>query len=225
MDWSALEHIESAVKMPQGYRLERLCPEDTEAFIVALGFWFPDIRVGSECRFLDPDFYHREVFQLKQLPNKRYFLPILFRHIHSNDLAGCLFLEKNDFALTITSPMSAIATNHRRTGTGLSFLPSTLITEVGRLMGLELAYYISTLRSKSNQFIAEKTGYKLVGIIPGNDRDQVSSGMSARVFEAIYAKLLIPPSDCLIPTVDSLTETTQKLWNHIFSDIPLRGAP
>lgn len=222
-NWCTLDQIESEVKIPEGYVLERLCPEDTNSFIEALDLWFPDIRVGSESRFLDPDFYRREVFQMDRPPDKRYFFPIVFRHSKSHDLAGCLFLEKNDAALTITSPMSAIATNHRHTHTGLSFLPSTLITEVGRLMGLELAYYISTLRSKSNQFIAEKTGYRLVGIIPGNDRDQVSPDVSKRVFEAVYAKLLIRPSECLIPTADSLTETTQRLWNHIFADIPLRG--
>lgn len=83
-----------------------------------------------------------------------------------------------------------------------------------------MAFYISTLRSKGNQVLAEKTGYKLVGIIPGNDRDLVAPGNTKRVFEAVYAQLLIPKSDLHIPKIEGLTETTRALWQHLFPEMP-----
>lgn len=222
MDWPSVEDIESTVRTPQGYHLDLLNPDDLDFFIGALEVWYPDIHVGSESRFLNLEFYKECVFLADNPPCKRYYLPIIFKHRQSGELAGCVFLEKNDSSLTITSPMGAIAINHRHTGTGLSFLPSTLITEVGRMLGFELAYYISTLRSRANQIIAEKTGYKLVGIIPGNDRDMVSPGISKRVFEAFYAKLLLTNPDLYVPTEDTLTETTRNLWSVLFPSIRLR---
>lgn len=223
MDWPSVEDIESTVRIPQGYHLDLLNLDDLNLFIGALEVWYPDIHVGSESRFLNSEFYKKCVFLRDTPPCKRYYLPIIFKHRRSGDLAGCVFLEKNDSSLTITSPMGAIALNHRHTGTGLSFLPSTLIAEVGLMLGLELAYYISTLRSRANQIIAEKTGYKLVGIIPGNDRDMVCPGISKRVFEAFYAKLLSTSRDLHIPTEETLTENTRQLWSVLFPNIPLRG--
>ncbi len=208
--------------MPRGYRLELLNPDDVTHFIKLLTEWYPDIQAGCESRFLRKDFYKTTLLPGDLPPRKRFFLPIVFRHESSGELAGCIFLEKNESALTITSPLGVIATNHRHTRSGISCLPSVLISEVGRMMGLELAFYISTLRAPSNQVIAEKTGYKLVGIIPGNDRDMVSPGVTKRVFEAIYAKLLVPENSLYVPSEKSLTKNTRNLWSELFPSIPLR---
>jgi hypothetical protein len=222
MDWPAIEEIESAVRMPRGYRLELLNPHDVTHFIKSLTDWYPDIQAGCESRFLRTNFYKTTLLPDDQQPRQRFFLPIIFRHESSGELAGCIFLEKNESALTITAPLGVIATNHRHTGSGISSLPSLLIAEVGRMMGLELAYYVSTLKSPANQIIAERTGYKLVGIIPGNDRDMVSPGVTKRVFEAIYAKLLVPENSLYVPTADCLTNNTRNLWSKLFPSIPLR---
>jgi hypothetical protein len=180
MDWPATEEIESAVRMPRAYRLELLHPDELIHFIKSLAGWYPDIQVGCESRFLREEFYRTTVLPRHVLPQKRYFLPIIFRHESSGELSGCIFLEKNDSALTITAPLGVIATNHRHTGSGLSCLPSILIAEVGRMIGLELAFYISTLRSAANQVIAEKTGYNKRAIL----RSMTPQGFAKAFFEA-----------------------------------------
>ena len=113
MDWPSVEEIESIVRMPRGYRLELLNPDDVNHFIESLTEWYPDIQAGCESRFLRIDFYKTTLLPFGVPPRKRFFLPIVFRHESSRELAGCIFLEKNDSALTITAPLGVIATNHR----------------------------------------------------------------------------------------------------------------
>ena len=221
MKWCSLEKVSSTTKVPDGYFLAELQESEIDFFIASLREWYPDIVVGSESRFLDPQFYRRQLFDATARRDGRSIWPILYRQSMTNDLAGCIFLEKNEAALTVTSPMAAIALNHRRTGTGLSFLGPTLLALVGKLIGAELAFYISSLRSKGNQVLAENTGYKLVGIIPANDRDQISPGVSLRVFEAVYAQVLVPMTELNIPAKDRLTPTTQAFWSFLFPEYPL----
>lgn len=47
----------------------------------------------------------------------------------------------------------------------------------------------------------------------------VAPGKTRRVFEAVYAQLLVPQSELHIPKSEGLTETTRALWQHLFPEI------
>ena len=61
----------------------------------------------------------------------------------------------------------------------------------------------------------EQAGYRLLGIVPGYDREIVS-GVEKRVYEALYAKVLVPESDLVRPALKNLTPQTKALFDLLF---------
>ena len=68
-----------------------------------------------------------------------------------------------------------------------------------------------TLRHRFPQHVAERAGYRLVGIVPGSDRVQLAPGVVKHVCEAVYAISLVteertfrPPSASLSPRMAAL---------------------
>lgn len=80
----------------------------------------------------------------------------------------------------------------------------------------ELAYYFATLKTRHQQVIAERRGFQLVGIVPGYDRDVITDGVVKRVYEALYAKLLVPSDELYIPPPESFTKRTRAVWSTLF---------
>ena len=58
----------------------------------------------------------------------------------------------------------------------------------------------------------ESAGYKLLGFAPGCDREVVSPGVVKRVFEAYYAKILVPIGELHVPDKKNLTPQTLTLF-------------
>lgn len=212
MKWPNLETIQATIVPPAGYSLKLMEASDADEFARLLSEWYPDIQVGSESRFLRPEFYQNRIFSNEPRENSD-FLPILYAR--DGEIGGWIFLEKNNDSLTVTSPMAGIVPTHRGTGSGIAHFGPQLLEAVARIMGAEMIYYISTLRSKSVQVGAEKAGYQLVGILPAFDRDQISPGKVVRVYEAVYAKVLARGESIQAPSKDSMTPTTLALWEFL----------
>ena len=211
MDWSQARRALAEVKTPSGYQISPMARADVAEVVQKLRLWYPDITVGAESCHLDPEFYLRDAM-LDESENERSILPIVARHDQS--IVAMITFEKNSRALTITSRMGAVDPAHR--GPGLGLLGPVLLEKLGRAMGAELAYYFATLKSPHQQVLAERARYRLVGIVPGFDRDMVRPGEVKRVYEAIYAKVLVDEEALLIPSPSALTLQTQALWQTLF---------
>ncbi len=211
MRWEEALRALSEMIPATGYTLMQLRKEDVGSLTEALRAWYPDIVVGSESCHLEPSFYHARA-ALADGDLALDILPIVAKH--GDSLAAMITFERNTAARTITSRMGAAAPAHR--GSGISMLGPTLLERFGRAMGAELAYYYATLKSRHQQVLAERNRYTLVGIVPAFDRDMVRPGEVRRVYEAIYAKVLVEGTNVEVPGADALTPRTRAVWDALF---------
>jgi hypothetical protein len=220
MDWSQARRILAETNMPSGYTLSAMARSDVPEVVRKLREWYPDITVGAESYHLDPEFYYRET-TLEEAEREPSIFPIVARHHRS--IVAMMTVEQNSRARTITSRMGAIDPDHR--GPGLALLGPLLLQKIGRATGAELAYYFATLKSAHQQVLAERAKYQLVGIVPGFDRDMVRPGEVKRVYEALYAKLLVEQQALVVPLPSALTAQTRALWRSLFGEPPPTAQP
>jgi hypothetical protein len=215
MNWYNAREALATFKPPTGYELAQLEREDVPHVVAGLRSWYPDVVVGAESCHLDPDFYYQKTM-LADVTEDRDVFPMVAKHL--NGIAAMMTFEKNGHSRTITCRMGAIAPDHR--GPALALLGPMLLDNLGRAIGAELAYYFATLKTPHQQVLAERLRYQLVGIVPGYDRDMVRPGEIRRVYEAVYARILIGPDRIELPLLDALTSRTQALWKAIFGALP-----
>ena len=72
------------------------------------------------------------------------------------------------------------------------------------------------LRVPHVQVTFERLGYRLLGFVPGYDREEVSPGNVKRVCEAVYGKVLVPTESMLQPDMTNLTPAAKALFEKIF---------
>jgi len=217
MKWKPFDDISENIKAPAGYTVRQLRESEVETIVEKLAKWYPGIVVGGESSHLVPDFYYKNAF-FEEGDASRLFIPLVA--LSGDEPVGLLTLFKNPLSKDIYSRMGAIAQEHR--GRKLAYLGPPIIEAMGKAIGAGLAYYYATLLSPHQQIIAEKSGFQLVGIMPANDLEMVESNKARRVFEAIFAKVLVPDSELYLPKADCLTEKTQALWSILFSDTSWR---
>jgi hypothetical protein len=211
MDWSGALAILNELKMPSGYVLAQLRAEDVSAVIAGLLDWYPDLEVSGESSHLTVSFYHQETL-LAETSGDRSILPIVAKH--GGSVVAIITFEKDVVARTVTCRIGTIAPEHR--GAALALLGPMLLERVGRAVGAELVYYFATLKSLHQQVLAERAHYALVGIVPAFDRNYVHPGQIKRVYEAIYAKVLVSEDEVALPTDANLTLRTKAVWRALF---------
>ncbi len=216
MRWKPISEMLSGIGQ-RGYVFEQLARKEIPEITRLLRTWYPDIRIGAESRHLDNSFYEREFFLEGETEDKPYFA-VICRPEGSPEIVALLVLEKNDRGHQISSPMGAVEPSQR--GLGIGGLGTAMLEAAGRSIGAEVAYYIATLKSSRPQRNAERHGFKLVGIIPAFDEDAIAPGVEKRVYEAIYAKVLVSPERVHLPAWADMTESTRSLWTHLFGKHP-----
>lgn len=212
MNWIGIDSIVANLPIPQGYRMEQLKRSDIPELIGCLKDWYPAMTVGAVSCYLQEEFYLRQVF-LGDEPEKDVMVILLRR---DRELAAMLSLERDQPNLTLYGGLGVVAPRHR--GAKLANLAPACLEAMGRAMGMEVIYYIATLRSPHMQAVAETAGFQLVGIVPGSDRAMVAPGVVKRVYEAVYVKVLVADADILRPQPDWLTERTKALFNVLFPE-------
>lgn len=215
MSWARAHEVLAEVAKTGHYDLVQLSADDLPALLPCLPLWYPDIVVGAESVHLDPAFYTREV-ALAGAPLDRPIFPILVKH--GPVPIALVTYEMNALSRTISSRLGVIDPAHR--GSGLALLGPILLERLGRAIGAELAYYFATLKTKHQQVLAERSAYTLVGIVPGYDRDMVRPGEVRRVYEAVYAKVLVAPEQVSVPTAAVMTAKTREVWRALFGADP-----
>lgn len=212
MHWQP-DAVLAAFATPPGYRLQPVRPGDVPELIDCLRAWYPEQAVGTESVHLDPAFYQQEVFLDGGDPT-RAVLALVARPLESEEIVAALTLECDARALTVSGRLGAVAPAHRSSALGL--LGPRLLEAFGRAMGAELATYFATLKSRHQQVIAERLGFEPVGIVPAADRDLVAPGEVRRVYEILYAKILVDSSHVQPPAAENMTQKTRALYKNIF---------
>ena len=210
MHWPNIDDISAKVPLPDGYRFEQLARSEIPLLIAGLRTWFPDIGVGSASCYLREDFYARAAFLEDE--SETDVLVILVKTGH--ELAGMYSCERDQDTLALYGRLLAIAPQHR--GTNLGEAGLALLEFIGRAMGMGIAYGMATLKVPHIQKAMEEFGFQLIGITPGYDREMVAPGVVKRIYEAVYAKVLVANEELLLPQPQNLTPNTKALFDSLF---------
>jgi GNAT superfamily N-acetyltransferase len=135
---------------------------------------------------------------------------------HGDDLAGLGSWERERDALTIYARFGAIAPEHR--GARLAVRAMEFGESLARAMGAGFVYGMATLKIPNMQLALERAGYQLLGFVPGYDREEVAPGVVKRVFEAVYAKVLVPEEELLRPDPKNLSPKARALFELMFPE-------
>jgi hypothetical protein len=211
MNWSRARDVLKDIKTGGRYELSQMRAEDVPQTIANLREWYPDIVVGAESGHLVPEFYFEQTTLADREPERSLF-PIVAKH--EGSIVAMITYERNSLSRTIMGRLGAVAPAHR--GSGLGLLGPMLLEKIGRAIGAELAYYYATLKTRHQQVLAERMRYVLVGIVPASDRTMIQPGEVKRVYEALYAKILVGDDEVSLPSEENLTARTKALWTTLF---------
>ena len=142
---------------------------------------------------------------------ERDFLVILFKH--DDEMVGMFSVERDPDSEVLYGRICAIS--HRHRGSHLSRSVPLLEEALGRAMGMGMVYGLATLKYPHMQATFERMGWQLIGITPGFDREVIAPGVVKRVYEAIYAKVLVP-SELLRPRAQDLTPAAKALFDLLY---------
>lgn len=211
--WPTAAALNIAVDFPSGYRCEVLGADGVADLIEELSSCYPGIAVGGASCFLRNDFYVDRVFF--EGGADRDFFVIVFKHLDT--WAGVLSVERDYDSQVLYGRVGTVAIAHR--GAGLSKLFPSLLEAIARAIGTGLVYALATLKVPNVQVGFERAGWKLIGIMPGFDRELLGPGNVKRVYEAVYVKVLAPESEFEHPIVDGLTPSTRAVFEHLFPGV------
>jgi hypothetical protein len=210
MGWTAIEGRIAKIRRPRGYRFELLQRHEIPALVAAVKAWFPEISVGSASCYLSEDFYHRSVYFAGNAENDT--LVVLIKK--GVELAGLFSCERDPNTLSLYARLGVISPRHR--GKHLGHVFPLLAEAIGRATEMGMVYAMATLKIPHVQRVFEKRGWQLIGITPGYDREMVSPGVVKRVYEAVYAKVLVAETALLFPELRNLTERTRAFFRLLF---------
>ncbi len=212
MNWPGIEEIRTMTTLPEGYRFEQLKRADIPALIDAIQIWHPDISVGVGSCYLRESFYTEKVFLKDEAEKDMYVVLIM----HGDEMAGMGSWEREPDALTLYAKLGIIAPAHR--GAKIAVRAMEFTENLGRAMGAGFVYGLATLKVPHMQLALEHAGYQLLGFAPGYDRELVGPGVVKRVYEAFYAKVLVPDGELLRPDPKNLSPRAKALFEVLFPD-------
>jgi hypothetical protein len=211
MKWMTVEQMRAAhVPLPEGYSFELLRRSDIAEVVAFIRLWFPGITVGSASGYTRAEFFEEHV-SLADEPEKDVVVVLLRRNL---ELAGLVCCERDQEALTLYGSLIVVAPTHR--GAQLGCTGVVLMEALARSMGFGLIYGMATLKVPHMQRALEAAGWQLIGITPGQDREMVAPGIVKRVYEAMYAKVLVPDASLLRPEPQNLTARTRAFFDFVF---------
>jgi hypothetical protein len=213
MKWPEISEIEKSVPFPDGYTGQILRRSDIPLLIESIQKWYPDVAVGAASCYLNSEFYESEA-TLAGEEDKSLLVLMMWK---SQELAGFVSWDWEDGPQALYARFGVVSPASRSAGLGT--IGMMFGEALGRAMGAGFIYSMCTLKIPHMQLAFERAGYKLLGFAPGYDREVVSPGVVKRVFEAYYAKILVPENDLLIPNQSNLTPKTLALFQSIFPDL------
>lgn len=200
--------------MPECYRFERFDRAHIIPLIANIRLWHPDVSVGVNSVYLRKDYFLNRVYFEDGADRDVWVSPISF----SGELVAVFSVEREADSLALYGRLVIVAPAHR--GANLTKFIVSAAETIGRAMGAAFLYAMATLKIPHAQRALEAAGYRLLGFFPGYDREAVAPGDVKRVYQAVYAKLLVPASEVLLPDPNNMTPKTRTLFELLFGDIP-----
>ena len=210
-----IEAIAARAPLAKGYRFELLERKEIAAVIGLIATWFPDIRVGGASGYLREAFYAEQVY-FDDACSRNVIVQLLKQ---GDELAGVFTCEFDRDRLSVYGGIGVVTPRHR--GANLAQAGIWFTETIGRRLGMGLAYGMATLKAPHAQRAFERAGWRLVGMTPGYDRELVAPGVVKRVYEAVYAKVLVADADLLHPERRNMTPDTRDFFERVFPDPPL----
>ena len=210
MKWPDPVALSAMWSLPDGYRNESLKRADIPALIAAINVWHPDVAVGAASCYLREEFYVEKVSLAGE--TEKDVIVVVTRF--NDELAGMGSWEREPDARTLYARFRAIAPEHR--GAKLAVRAMEFGERLGRAMGAGFIYGMATLKIPNMQLALERAGYQLLGFTPGYDREVVAPGIVKRVYEAVYAKVLVTDEELLRPDPKNLSPKAKALFDVLF---------
>jgi hypothetical protein len=213
MKWPTTEELRLQTKLPEGYHFERFDRAHIPQLIESIKQWHPDISVGANSGYLRGDYYLNRVCFEGEVDRDIWVSLIMFK----GELVGVWSVEREVDSLALYGRIGIVAPAHR--GANLIEFVISAAEVTGRSMGAAFLYAMATLKIPHAQRALENAGYRLLGFFPGYDREEVSPGVVKRVYQAVYAKLLVPEAEVLLPDPKNMTPRTKALFGLLFGDV------
>jgi len=214
MKWPAIETLREMIPLPAGYGFLEFEREHIAPLISALKEWHPEIAAGVSSCYLREDFYLNRVAIRGGADADILVVPIAC----NGEMIGMWSFEREVDSLAIYGRLIVLAPEHR--GAGLSVLAMQGTEHIGRTMGAAFVYALATLQHPYAQRALERAGYRLLGFFPGYDRVEVSPGIVKRVYQAVYAKLLVAENEVHWPDPKNMSPGARALFELLFADRP-----
>ncbi|MGZ9032410.1 MAG: hypothetical protein ACXW2G_13625, partial [Burkholderiaceae bacterium] len=205
--------------LPDGYRYEKLLRSDVPALIAGIRRWHPDIAVGGGSCYLREAFYDASVC-LDDETRKDLFVGV-FKH--ADKLVGMWSWERLPDTLALYGRLIVIAPEHRSAKLASAVMP--LAERAGRTMGAEFLFGLATLKIPHMQHALESAGFQLIGFTSGYDCEEIAPGDVRRVFEGVYCKVLVAEDELVRPDPANLTPRARALFDVLFPQPVVGGAP
>jgi hypothetical protein len=212
MKWPTTEDLRALIPLPPGYQFERFELGHVADLTTSIKAWYPEISVGVNSGYVREDYYLNRVYLEGKNDRDIIVIPITFQ----GKLIGMWSLEREIDSLAIYGRIVIIASEYR--GANLAGIILKGADALGQSMGAAFIYALATLRIPQVQRALESAGYRLLGFFPGYDREEISPGVVKRVYQAVYAKLLVPESEILRPNPKNMTPTSSALFAMLFAD-------
>ena len=141
---------------------------------------------------------------------------IVVRILHGETLVGFWSYEREVDSLAVWGRLLVLAPEHR--GTGLAAAALEGCEAIGRAMGAAFLYAFAPVSSAHAAQGLERAGFRLLGFFPGRDREEVAPGVVKRVYQTVYAKLLVAEDQVHWPDKAKMTPRTQQMYGLLFPE-------
>lgn len=209
--WPPLTELPKNTITPAEYSYEQLRRCDIELLCELIKSWYPDIRVGSGKKYIDPRFYGTKVY----FPGEETQDVIVYIGRHGEEIVCALCLEVDRDALTLHSRYGVCAPQHR--GTGATLFAAYIVDALVQPMGIAMAYSYVTMKSKAMQQFTERAGFEPVGILRFSDVELDEHGQIQHVTEAVYAKYFKEVETLQRVSEVNMTPKLKRLWDVLYA--------
>jgi hypothetical protein len=195
-----------------GYRYAQFGRAHIAPLIASLKAWYPSMAAGVNSCYLREDFYLKRVGLDGDLDRD----VIGIRIVHGVEMVGFWSFERAVDSLAIWGRLLVVAPEHR--GAKVSIHALAGAEGIGRVMGAAFLYAFAPLNTPYVQHGLERAGYRLLGFFPGRDREEVAPGVVERVYQAVYARLLVPEDQVHWPDPGKMTPRAREMYGLLFPE-------